>query len=117
MGHQFGQSKVKNLQPSVRRDAKISRLQIAMHYSLLMRRRQPRSQLHSKPHHLQHGERPLGDLYVKSDARNVFGDQELGAVMATEFMHGRDVGMVQACERQRLFAKSLVGGLVLRSEE
>ena len=69
-----------------------------MHDSLLVRRSQPLGDLRAQPHHFRGGQRPLRQLDVERDARDVLGDQEVDAIFAAEFVYGRDVGMIQARE-------------------
>src|SRR3954451_6634049 len=51
----------------------------------------------------------------KSLSRDVFGDEEISAVLGAKLVDGRDIRMIEACQRDRLLAEASAAGLVRKS--
>src|SRR5947209_6250039 len=112
MRDQMGQAKVEDLQALVRREPQVRRFQVAMDDAVFVGGTQSLCDLYSQIYDLLCWKRTGGQLAIQSHASDIFRDQKFGAVLAAEFMHGSDVGMVQLGQRECFFAKAFAGCIV-----
>ena len=66
-----------------------------MHHTLLVGSGQPLGQLRTQPQDFFRVQGAAGDLGVKADARDVFSDQEIYAIVFAKLVHGGHIGMIE----------------------
>ncbi len=102
----LGQAEVENLRPPVASEKDVVGLDIAMHDSFLVRRRQSCRDLHPQIHRLAYRQsaclEPLGQAF----AFEQLGDQKMGAVLRADIMNCEEIGMVQSSQNLRLLLEA-----------
>src|SRR5713101_2785203 len=78
-----------------------------MHDALLVRRGKPARQLCTQVKHLSRGQGSADEFLLKTDAWNIFCDEEISFILAAEFINCGDIGMVYLGERQSFVAETL----------
>jgi hypothetical protein len=95
----LGQPEIQNLHVAVARDHDVVRLQIAMHQTGRVRRRQPVGHLRGDIDRLRRGHRAGLDHAPQSVAADQFGSDPVCAVIAADVVNGDDVGVIERAGR------------------
>jgi hypothetical protein len=106
------QAEVEDLQAPVRRDPHVAGLEVAMDDPFAVSGAQPLGELHAQAQDFALGQRRPADLVVQSAALDQLHHQEVRAALVVEVVDGRDVGVVEPREGERLQAEALARGLV-----
>src|SRR5581483_2051872 len=100
-GQQHRQPKIQNLQPLVRHETQVSRLQVPMNKVLCMGCFESFRELNSQAEDVLLRQRAAGDLGVQRDARDVLRDQVVHAIVGSKVENRLDVGVIQLGKSQR----------------
>src|SRR6202795_4408875 len=114
------QSEIKQLNVSIRSEHHVLRLDVAVHYARLVRRRKSARYLNCNVQCFGQGQRcPLQRL-PQSLAVHELSSDELPPVYFTQFVNGQNVRMIQGRRRLRLLLKAsqavLVSGVISGQE-
>jgi hypothetical protein len=114
------ETEIENLQPAVRGEPQIPRLEIAVHDPALVERDQTVRQLDPDPPHLVVAEAALANQGIDRSPGHELHHEEIDAVIRVEVVNGRDVGMIEPRQRQRFLLESgaafVVGEAAVRQQ-
>ena len=114
------ETEVENLQPAIRGEPEISRLEIAVHDAELVQRDQTVRQLDPDPPHLVVGEAALANQGIDRRPGDELHHEEIDAVIGIEVVNGRDVRVIEPRQRQRFLLESgaalVVGEAAVRQQ-